>query len=61
MLNLQKSTPFHCRWPIKHGQLNIHGDVGGSPSAVLEDLTTLWGNVIENKLKIPVTELNSYR
>lgn len=61
VLNLQPSAPYHCRWPIRHGQLNLHGGVGGSPTSIAEDLTALWGRAIETVLDIPVKDLNHYR
>ncbi|XP_066935887.1 actin-related protein 8-like [Clytia hemisphaerica] len=60
-LNLQSNAPFHCRWPIKHGQLNLHDGVGGTPSALAEDIVTLWGNAIETLLNIPIGDLSFYR
>ena len=58
---MQPSAPYHLRWPIKRGELNLHGEVGGSPSSIVEDLVTIWGNAIESLLDIPVKDLNHYR
>ena len=60
-LNLQSNAPYHCRWPIKHGQLNLHDGVGGTPSALAEDIVTLWGNAIETLLNIPIGDFSFYR
>ncbi|KAL1128958.1 hypothetical protein AAG570_013492 [Ranatra chinensis] len=47
--------------PMKRGDLNVHSGVGGSLTAVLADLETIWSWVIVNRLKIPMHELKNYR
>ncbi|XP_069977080.1 actin-related protein 8-like isoform X2 [Penaeus vannamei] len=44
-----------------HGDLNIHKSLGGSISAVLADLETIWGHCISNVLNVPIKDLKFYR
>lgn len=39
------------------GQLNVHSGPGGSLTAVLADLETIWGHVIQKQLDIPLKDL----
>lgn len=61
VLSLPSSAPYSIRWPMAHGQLNIHSSVGGSITSIAADLQTLWGSAIETYLEIPVKDLNYYR
>ncbi|XP_041459448.1 actin-related protein 8-like isoform X2 [Lytechinus variegatus] len=60
-LYLENSSDYNIQWPMKHGQLNLHNNVGGSISAVIQDLCTLWGHVLDKSLGIPPGELEKYR
>lgn len=52
---------YNVHWPIVRGQLNVHSGPGGSLTAVLTDLETLWGHVIQKHLDIPLKDLKYYR
>lgn len=39
------------------GDLNLHNNVGGSISAVLADLETIWGHCISTVLNVPLKDL----
>lgn len=39
------------------GDLNLHSSVGGSISAVLADLETIWGHCISTVLNVPLKDL----
>lgn len=39
------------------GQLNVHSGPGGSLTAVLAELETIWGHVIQKQLDIPLKDL----
>jgi len=45
-------------WPIKQGSLNIHNGVGGSLTAIVEDLERIWSNAIKTTLEIPLNDLS---
>ena len=42
---------------MRRGRLNIHPGVGGSLSAIVQDLEDLWGEAIEEHLDIPLKDL----
>lgn len=48
---------YNIHWPIVRGQLNLHSGPGGSLTAVMTDLETLWGHVIQKQLDIPLKDL----
>uniref|UniRef100_A0A3Q3X7J4 Uncharacterized protein n=1 Tax=Mola mola TaxID=94237 RepID=A0A3Q3X7J4_MOLML len=55
------SDCYNIHWPIVRGQLNVHAGPGGSLTAVLADLETIWGHVIQKQLDIPLKDLKYYR
>ncbi|XP_054261537.1 actin-related protein 8 isoform X2 [Macrosteles quadrilineatus] len=61
VLRLNPSLDYNIHFPIRRGELNIHGGVGGSLSSVLTDLQEIWSWVIIHKLNIPLTNLKHYR
>ncbi|CAJ1055577.1 Actin-related protein 8 [Xyrichtys novacula] len=52
---------YDIHWPIMRGQLNIHCGPGGSLTAVLADLETIWSHTIQKQLDIPLKDLKYYR
>ncbi|XP_046896340.1 actin-related protein 8 [Hypomesus transpacificus] len=52
---------YNVHWPISRGQLNVHGGPGGSLTAVLSNLETIWSHVIRKHLEIPLKDLKYYR
>lgn len=48
---------YNIHWPMVRGQLNVHSGPGGSLTAVLADLETIWGHVIQKQLDIPLKDL----
>ncbi|XP_075228327.1 actin-related protein 8 isoform X2 [Lycorma delicatula] len=61
IIQLNPAFDFNIHFPIRRGELNVHNGIGGSLTAVLEDLQSIWCWVIENKLNIPAKELRNYR
>lgn len=51
------SDCYNVHWPIVRGQLNVHSGPGGSLTAVLADLETIWGHIIQKQLDIPLRDL----
>lgn len=51
------SDCYNIHWPIVRGQLNVHSGSGGSLTAVLADLETIWSYVIQKHLDISLKEL----
>ena len=49
--------PYNVHWPIRRGRLNLHSGVGGSLTAVLNDMETIWSWSIQNVLDIPIKDL----
>lgn len=54
---MNPSDCYNFHWPIVRGQLNVHTGPGGSLTAVLADLETIWGHVIQKQLDIPLKDL----
>uniref|UniRef100_A0AAX7SVC7 Actin-related protein 8 n=1 Tax=Astatotilapia calliptera TaxID=8154 RepID=A0AAX7SVC7_ASTCA len=52
---------YNIHWPVVRGQLNVHAGPGGSLTAVLADLETIWSHVIQKHLEIPLKDLKYYR
>ncbi|XP_029456757.1 actin-related protein 8 isoform X1 [Rhinatrema bivittatum] len=52
---------YNIHIPIQRGQLNLHSGPGGSLTAVLADLETIWSHVIQKYLEIPLKDLKYYR
>ena len=42
---------------MRRGRLNLHDGPGGTLTAVLEDLETLWSSAIHTHLDIPIKDL----
>ncbi|XP_053326025.1 actin-related protein 8 [Spea bombifrons] len=52
---------YNIHYPIRRGQLNLHSRPGGSLTAVLTDLETIWSHVIQKVLEIQLKDLKYYR
>lgn len=61
ILSLHPSLEYNVHFPIVRGDLNIHSGLGGSISAVLADLETIWGHCISTVLNVPLKDLKFYR
>ncbi|XP_056628218.1 actin-related protein 8 [Triplophysa dalaica] len=60
-LNVNPTDSYSIHWPIRRGQLNIHSGPGGSLTAVLADLQTIWSHAVHKLLEIPLKDLKYYR
>lgn len=61
ILSLHPSLEYNIHFPLMRGDLNLHSSVGGSISAVLADLETIWGHCISTVLNVPLKDLKFYR
>ncbi|XP_078580404.1 actin-related protein 8-like isoform X2 [Branchiostoma floridae x Branchiostoma japonicum] len=61
VLYLHPSECYNVHWPMSCGQLHLHSGPGGSLTAVLADLETIWITAIEKFLDIPIKDLKHYR
>lgn len=52
VVHLNPNGQFNLHFPIRRGDLNIHGNVGGSLTAVIADLQTIWEHVLQKNLNI---------
>ncbi|KAJ8935422.1 hypothetical protein NQ314_012842 [Rhamnusium bicolor] len=52
ILRLDPNELFNIHFPYKRGDFNIHGGPGGSMTAVLADLETIWTYVLEYNFQI---------
>ncbi|CAH2313116.1 actin-related 8 [Pelobates cultripes] len=60
-LYVKPADCYNIHYPIRKGQLNIHSGPGGSLSAVITDLETIWSHVIQKLLEIQLKDLKYYR
>lgn len=60
-LSLDPELPYNLHFPFRRGDFNVHAEVGGSITSVVNDLYTIWSYIIEKMLGIPIIELNKYR
>lgn len=51
---LNPNGDFNLHFPIRRGDFNLHGGVGGSMTAVIADLQAIWEHVLKTHLKIPL-------
>ena len=56
-LYLEPADGYNIHWPIRRGRFNLHEGAGGSLTAVMQDLETIWGAVLQQKLDIPIKDL----
>lgn len=61
VLRLDPNGNFNIHFPIRRGEFNLHKNVGGSQTAVLEDTKTIWEYAIRNYLDINLRDLPQYR
>ncbi|XP_066986004.1 actin-related protein 8 isoform X2 [Macrobrachium rosenbergii] len=61
MLSLHPDLEYNVHFPFVRGDLNIHSGLGGSITAVLADLETIWGHCISSVLNVPIKDLKFYR
>lgn len=60
-LHIKPSDKFRIHWPMRRGRLNLHDGQGGTLTAVMEDLETLWSAAIQTYLDIPIKDLKIYK
>lgn len=60
-LDPEEESNFNIHFPYKRGELNIHTGPGGSLTAIMADLKTIWEYVLTEKLDIPLRDLKHYR
>jgi len=56
-LHIKPGDKYRIHWPKRRGRLNLHDGPGGTLTAVLEDLETLWSSAIHTHLDIPIKDL----
>ena len=56
-LNVDPTDCYNVHWPIRHGRFNLHSGVGGTATAIAQDLEEIWANAIHTLLEIPVKDL----
>lgn len=56
-LYVNPSDCYNIHWPLVRGQLNVHAGPGGSLTAVLANLETIWSHIIQKNLEIPLKDL----
>lgn len=61
VLDIDPDLDYNIHFPYRRGDFNLHSEIGGSLTSVLNDLYAIWSHVIENKLSIPLIELVKYR
>lgn len=61
IINVNVNDPYNIHFPIKHGELNLHNEVGGSLSSVLTDLQDIWEHVLKTKMGIDLNILYQYK
>lgn len=54
VIKLNPNGEFNLHFPIRRGDFNLHGGVGGSVTAVIADLQDIWEYVLQIHLKIPL-------
>lgn len=54
VISLNPSGDFNLHFPIRRGDFNLHGGVGGSLTAIIADLQEIWEYVLQTHLKIPL-------
>nr|CAH7757411.1 unnamed protein product [Callosobruchus chinensis] len=61
ILRLDPLEDFNIHFPYKRGDFNIHSGPGGSMTALLADLETIWTYVLENNFQISKFDLKNYK
>lgn len=52
VIRLNPNGDFNLHFPIRRGDFNLHGGIGGSVTAVIADLQEIWEHVLKTQLKI---------
>ncbi|XP_046390968.1 actin-related protein 8 [Ischnura elegans] len=60
-LYLNPAEDFNIHFPMHRGDLHIHSGPGGSLTAVLANLETIWSWAIQHRLEVPIKDLKHYR
>lgn len=55
VLDLDPYGEYNIHFPIRRGEFNLHGNVGGSITGVLADLQEIWEYVLQCKMNINLT------
>lgn len=61
VLRLNPNGDFNIHFPIRRGELNLHNNVGGTETATIDHIKTIWEFAIKNFLDVNLKELNKYR
>lgn len=61
ILRINPEEKFNVHFPFKRGDFNIHSGPGGSMTAVLADLETIWMSVLESHFNIERKDLKFYK
>lgn len=61
VLKLDPKLDFNIHFPVRRGDLHIHPNPGGSFTSILNDLETIWSSILENHLKLSLSELGNYK
>jgi actin-related protein 8 len=58
---LHPEDDFNLHFPFRRGDFNQHNGLGGSQTAILSDLETIWTNAVETQLDISRKDFQSFR
>jgi actin-related protein 8 len=58
IFNIDPEKVYNIFFPISNGELNVNGQIGGSLTAVLGDLETIWTHCINKLLDIKTSEFH---
>lgn len=61
VISLDPKSDFNIHFPWRRGDLNLHGNVGGSLTAVLADLQQIWESVLHCLMGISSEDLPKYK
>ncbi|XP_055533303.1 actin-related protein 8 [Wyeomyia smithii] len=61
ILWLNPAGEFNLHFPIRRGELNLHKDIGGSITGVMNDLLDIWQYVLKHQLRIDLKHLKSFK
>lgn len=61
ILRLNPEENFNIHFPYKRGDFNIHSGPGGSMTAVVADLETIWTYVLETHFQITRKDFQQYK
>ncbi|KAM7346712.1 actin-related protein 8 [Cochliomyia hominivorax] len=59
-INFTNNCDYNIHFPVKRGELNLHSHIGGSLTAVLSDLESIWSYAIHERMAIPRKSLVQY-